>query len=58
MNEELKLALQGIGAIAEMALIFYRAPLGTVATEREAMAATQAYMAALMFGNRQEEVTE
>ena len=41
---------QGLGASAEMALIFMRAALGAGATMEEALRLTQAYIGALIFG--------
>jgi len=43
--------INGLGAIAEMMLVFYRACLGAKATEQEALKLTQAYIAALTYGN-------
>lgn len=45
--EELK---DGVGAMAEMGLVFMRAAIGAGATQKEAMQLTQAYMAAMIYG--------
>lgn len=44
----------GLGIIAEMSLLFFRAALGAGATFSEAQALTQAYIAALTYGKRKE----
>lgn len=49
---------QAIGVTAEMGIIFFRATLGTGATMDETMKLTQAYMAALMFGQRTQQQPE
>lgn len=47
--EELKKA---IGISAEMSLLFYRAVLKAGATQQEAKVLSQAYIAALIYGNQ------
>ena len=42
--------LEGIGAISEMALVFYRSLIGNGATTEEAIKITQAYIAAFLWG--------
>ncbi|MEG1987976.1 MAG: hypothetical protein RR035_02230 [Oscillibacter sp.] len=49
---------QAVGAMAEMAILFFRAVLGTGATMEETMKLTQAYLAALMFGQRSQQQPE
>lgn len=52
-KEEVERMIQGVGATAEMSLIFYRAAIDAEATPAEAIKLTQAYLAALLFGNQQ-----
>ena len=52
-KEEVERMIQGVGATAEMSLIFYRAAIEAEATPAEAIKLTQAYLAALLFGNQQ-----
>ena len=52
-KEEVERRIQGVGATAEMSLIFYRAAIEAEATPAEAIKLTQAYLAALLFGNQQ-----
>lgn len=52
-KEELELAIKGIGATAEMSLIFLRASVEAGATTTEAIALTKAYLEALIYGNVQ-----
>lgn len=52
-KEEVERMIQGMGATAEMSLIFYRAAIEAEATPAEAIKLTQAYLAALLFGNQQ-----
>lgn len=52
-KEEVERMIQGVGATAEMSLIFYRAAIEAEATLAEAIKLTQAYLAALLFGNQQ-----
>ena len=42
--------LKSLGAVAEMSLVFMRATLGAGASKEEAMKLTQAYIAALFYG--------
>lgn len=49
--EELKKA---VGISAEMSLMYFRAVLAAGATPQEASALTQAYIAAMLFGNKRE----
>lgn len=51
-KEEVERMIQGVGATAEMSLIFYRAAIEAEATPAEAIKLTQAYLAALLFGNQ------
>lgn len=52
-KEEVERMIQGVGATAEMSLIFYRAAIEAEVTPAEAIKLTQAYLAALLFGNQQ-----
>ena len=52
-KEEVERMIQSVGAAAEMSLIFYRAAIEAEATPAEAIKLTQAYLAALLFGNQQ-----
>lgn len=52
-KEEVERMIQGVGATAEMSLIFYRAAIEAEATPAEAIKLTQAYLAALLLGNQQ-----
>lgn len=52
-KEEVERMIQGVGATAEMSLIFYRAAIEAEETPAEAIKLTQAYLAALLFGNQQ-----
>lgn len=52
-KEEVERMIQGVGATAEMSLIFYRAAIEAEATPAEAIKLTQVYLAALLFGNQQ-----
>jgi len=52
-SEQVKQMLQSVGAMAEMALVFYRATLQAGADTIEANKLTQAYMGALLFGREQ-----
>lgn len=52
-KEEVERMIQGVGATAEMSLIFYRAAIEAEATPAEAIKLTQAYLTALLFGNQQ-----
>ena len=58
MDNEAKKKLEdiknGLGVIAEMSLLFFRAALGAGATFNEAQVLTQAYIAALTYGKRNE----
>lgn len=62
MDQEAKKQVEDMrnaaGITAEIALMFYRAAVGAGATEREAVKITQAYLGAMIFGNRQEEAPE
>lgn len=52
-KEEVERMIQGVGATAEMSLIFYRAAIEAEATPAEAIKLTQAYLTALLLGNQQ-----
>ena len=52
-NEQVEQAIQAVGAMAEMGLTFYRAAVGVGADAAEATRLTQAYFAAMLFGNQQ-----
>lgn len=54
-KKEIEEIRQGVGTMAEMALIFFRASLGAGATIEEAAKTTQAYLAAIMFGKQSEQ---
>lgn len=49
-SDQVKQVLQSVGAMAEMALVFYRATLRAGADTIEATKLTKAYMGALLFG--------
>ena len=51
-KEQLELAIKGIGATAEMAMVFYRAAIEAGAISAEAIMLTQAYLAAILFGSQ------
>ena len=53
-KEQVQALKNQIGAVAEMALIFYRAAIGVGATMEEALKLTQAYLAAMIHGNNKE----
>ena len=53
-KEQVQALKNQIGAVAEMALIFYRAAIGVGATMEEALKLTQAYLAAMIHGNKKE----
>jgi len=52
-REKVEKMLQSVGAMAEMASVFYRATLRAGADTIEATRLTQAYMGALLFGKEQ-----
>lgn len=52
-KEEVERMIQSVGAMAEMGTTFYRAAVEAEATPAEAIKLTQAYLAALLFGNQQ-----
>lgn len=51
--EQVEQTIQAVGAMAEMGLTFYRAAVGVGADVAEATRLTQAYFAAMLFGNQQ-----
>jgi len=53
-KEQVEQMKNSIGAVAEMALIFYRAELSAGATMEEALKLTQAYLAAMIHGNNKD----
>ena len=53
-KEQIEMLKGAIGATAEMALIFYRATIQVGATMEEALKITQAYLAAMIHGNKKE----
>ena len=53
-KEQIEMMKNSIGAVAEMALIFYRAAIGVGATMEEALKLTQAYLAAMIHGNNKD----
>lgn len=53
-KEQIEAMKNSIGAVAEMALIFYRAAIGVGATMEEALKLTQAYLAAMIHGNNKD----
>lgn len=53
-KEQVQALKNQIGAVAEMALIFYRAAIGVGATMEEALKLTQAYLAAMIHGNNKD----
>jgi len=55
MDENAKKVMESIGAIAEMALVFFRAAIGAGATPEEGMALTRAYMEASLAESRRAE---
>ena len=48
MAYDLSRAVQGMGAISEMSLIFYRAAIKAGASEKEAESLTRAYLSPLL----------
>lgn len=59
MNEELKKALDDLGAIAEISVAFYRAAIGAGADEKEAAILTRTYLeASFTDGRRQKREQE
>lgn len=48
-NDGIKGAVDALGALAEMSLVFYRTALRTGATREEAKAMLEAYMSTLLF---------
>lgn len=53
-KEMVELMKNQIGAVAEMALIFFRATIQVGATMEEALKLTQAYLAAMIHGNNKD----
>ena len=51
-KQQLQEFINGIGMIAETALLFYRSTLSAKATQEEAMRLTQAFIAATLYGNK------
>ena len=54
-NRQLKEAIAGIGALAEMSLVFFRGAVGAGASLEEATRMTQAYIAAAVWGRPKDE---
>lgn len=54
MNNPLKDILNAIGVLAETSLNFYRSLVQAGATEEETKALIQAYIAAMLYGNKGE----
>lgn len=54
MSDPLNDVLNAIGVLAETSLNFYRSLVQAGATEEETKALTQAYIAAMMYGNKGE----
>lgn len=55
---DLKKFLDGLGAISEMALVFYRSAIQSHATPIEARELTTAYLAAMMMNGKKEDKPE
>lgn len=53
-HEKVEAMKNAIGATAEMALLFNRAAIQAGATEKEAINLTQAFVAAMFYGNKGE----
>lgn len=51
-QKQLKDFINAVGTVAETALLFYRSVLAAKATPEEAMRLTQAFLAAALYGNR------
>lgn len=51
-KKQLQEIISAIGSIAETALLFYRSTLAAKATPEEAMRLTQAFIAAIFYGNK------
>ena len=51
-KKQLQKFIGAIGSIAETALLFYRSTLAAKATPEEAMRLTQAFIAAIIYGNK------
>lgn len=51
-KKQLQKFIGAIGSIAETALLFYRSTLAAKATPEEAMRLTQAFIAAIFYGNK------
>lgn len=51
-KNQLKEFINAIGMISETALLFYRSVLEAHATQEEAMRLTQAFIAAILYGNK------
>lgn len=51
-KQQIQEFINGIGMIAETALLFYRSTLAAKATPEEAMRLTQAFLAALLYGHK------
>ena len=54
-KKQLQEFISAIGSIAETALLFYRSTLAAKATPEEAMRLTQAFIAAIFYGNTPEQ---
>lgn len=50
-SEKLVGLIQAIGATSEMAIVFYRSVLSNGASTEEAVKLTQAFIAAVLYGN-------
>ena len=57
-SNQLKSALNAIGALAEMSLVFYRAVIASGASAQEAKNVLDAYISATIYGRRQKGGTE
>ena len=51
-KKQLQEFISAIGTMAETTLLFYRSTLAAKATPEEAMRLTQAFLAALLYGNK------
>ena len=51
-KKQLQKFIGAIGSIAETAFLFYRSTLAATATPEEAMRLTQAFIAAIIYGNK------
>ena len=53
-EQEIEEVRTAVGITAEMSLMYFRAIIGAGATIEEAMRLTQAYIAAILYGNKKD----